>query len=400
MLLSYHGAMLLRRLLLSLVSVALVLLVVELWIGLGSEGEDGGARPTFEPSAEQRERWSRRLERLRRIEAGEAEPKADRLVGFSARYGWVTRPGVAGELAGDRISLNALAARSTREFGDAPPEGVLRVACYGESFTFCTEVDDDEDWPAQLEATAGGDLEVINLGVMGWGTDQALLRFRDSHGDLAPNVVLLGLMAENIQRNVNRVVQVRAAGERLPMVKPRFLVEDGDLRLLPQPYATELELYEAAVSGSLTTDLAEHEWLVGAPDGGSWSGLASTLKVRRERARRARWWEQWSEPEGEPYRVTLALVEAFHAEATAAGARLAAVVLFPAKPDLEDAGRRLTGLRSALDERGIAYLDTYDLLLDRRSRGLDTFANAHLTAGANGAVAEAVHAFLEDRLSR
>ncbi|MDA1264100.1 MAG: hypothetical protein O2816_03360 [Planctomycetota bacterium] len=395
--------MLVRRLLLSAVSLAVAWLAVELWLGSrGPRGRLSGdgveVLPTFEPSAEQLERWGERLKRLRRQEADGGTGKSTPLIAFSERYGWTFAKGTEGVLAGTQVSLNAIGARGAREVGERPPPGALRVACYGESFTFCFEVDDGEDWPTQLEVSADGALEVLNLGVIGWGTDQALLRFRDSHGELASEVVLMGIMSENIQRNVNRLVSVRAPDEQFPLVKPRFLLESGELRLLPHPYTSKLELYEAAVGGSLGYDLAEHEWLAESSEGSGWSKLAEAVRVKRERAQRERWWLQWKEPDGEPYRVTVALLEAFHREALEAGARLAGVVVFPSISDLSDPGRKLTTLHAALDQRGIPYVDLYDLVSARHARGEPTYGQSHLTPGANGEVARAVLAWLKQEL--
>lgn len=389
--------MLLRRLLLSAVSLAVAVLAVDLWFRARAPRGGAAAAPTYQPTAEQLERWTKRLERVRKLDSGEASRKNPALVVFSERYGWTSAEGVSGELNGDRIHLNNVGARGTHDVGERPPDGALRVACYGESFTFGTEVDDDEDWPARLEARSEGAFEVVNLAVMGWGTDQALLRFRDTQGELHPDVALLGLMAENIQRNVNRWVSVRAPNELLPMVKPRFVLEDGALTLLPQPYATEAEMLEAAVAGRLGVDLAEHEWLAEVDAG---AGALDALKARAERAERAQWWLQWKQPDGEPFRVTLALLEAFHREALAGGVRFAGIVVFPSLTDLPDPERRLTLLLAELEERGIPALDLYDVVRARHARGEPTYGQMHLTAGANDEVAGAVLAWLRERLER
>ena len=392
-----------RRLLISAASLALAWLAVEIWFeyqGPEARRTSDGAKllPSFEASDEQLERWGKRLTRLRKLASGEATRKTPRLVVFSERYGWTNAEGVEGDLNGDHVVLNSIGARGAREIGEAPPDCALRVACYGESFTFGTEVDEGEDWPAQLGTAAGDALEVVNMGVMGWGTDQALLRFRDTRSELDPDVVLIALMSENIQRNVNRMVSVRAPGEHAPLVKPRFLLEDGALQLLPQPYASELEVYEAVLSGDIGYDLAPHEWLAQSSAGESWSSVADAMRMRRERAQRAKWWLQWQQPTGEPFQVTLALLEAFHREARETGARFAGVVILYARNDISDPARQLTRLHEALDQREVPYLDLYDLIRDRQARGEPAYGATHLTADANGEVADAVHAWLADEL--
>jgi len=207
-------------------------------------------------------------------------------------------------------------------------------------------------------------------------------------------------MSENIQRNVNRLVSVRAPNEASPLVKPRFLLEAGELRLLPQPYASKVELYEAAVGGTLGYDLAEHEWLAESSERSGWSNMAAALRAKRERVERGRWWLQWKNPEGEPFRVTVALLQAFHREALAAGVRLAGVVVFPSTTDLSDPGRKLTTLHAALDQHDIPYIDFYDFIRARKTRGEDTYGQMHLTPGANAAVGRAVLEWLERELDR
>ena len=69
------------------------------------------------------------------------------------------------------------------------PEGVLRVLAVGDSCTFGSGAGQDETWPAQLEQTLPG-VEVINAGVPGFSSYQAL-RYLEIEGfDLDPDVVV------------------------------------------------------------------------------------------------------------------------------------------------------------------------------------------------------------------
>jgi hypothetical protein len=72
---------------------------------------------------------------------------------------------------------------------------------------------------------------VGNFGVGGYGTDQALLRFMHNPSDPS-SVAVLGIFADNIQRNVNRVRYFLVGGDPL-LIKPRFVLDDdGTLRLV------------------------------------------------------------------------------------------------------------------------------------------------------------------------
>ena len=372
--------------------IALLLIVIGLEVfghlqaprsGVAATGER--VRSIHDPAAVQLERWTRRRDRLRK------QPTRPGPSTFSSRYGWWNAPGTRGEQHGDTIVINDVGARSRRNLTDAPPPGALRVVCYGESFTFGSEVADGESWPAQLEEQSQGSLEVWNLAVGGWGTDQALLRFRDTREALAPDIVLLGLLSENIGRNVNRLRPAywRAGGSQ-PMPKPRFLLQDGVLELLPQPYATELELFEAAVDGSLGLDLAPHEgWAPSSTPSRFWNWWRD-FRVDRERAPWRRLWEERSEA----YEVTVALIEAFAAEAAAIDARFG-VVLYPTEADVED-NWRMEVAHEALRALGVPFWDPFDTI-QRMSNSGDPYGDTHLTFQANAFVALDVGSWMDDR---
>jgi len=379
-----------RKLLLALGSFALTLIVLEVFlartapsVGVAATGEQ--VRSVLDPSSEERARWSTRLERVR-ARSGQAPA---RLHSYSQRYGWWNPPGVAGEQRGHAVQVNEVGARGARALTAAPPPGAARVVCYGESFTFGTEVGDDEAWPARLEVHAEGGYEVWNLAVGGWGTDQALLRARDTLAELDPEVALLGLLSENIGRNVNRVRNAYWPGTDLPMVKPRFVLEEGALRLLALPYANEAAVLEAALDGSLGFDLAPYEY---------WAPTDTVLgshvlgALARRRVRRRSWYDLWGQ-DTEPRRVTVALCAAFCSEARAAGARFAGVVLFPAKGEVDYGDQ--DNAREALARGGVPVLDTSPVV---RSLGDGAYSTDHFTARTNDEVAAAVGAWLAEQL--
>ena len=94
--------------------------------------------------------------------------------------------------------------RGSRTVGAAiydlqPAEDVLRVVAIGDSFVFGSYVDSDETYPAQLE-TLLDDGEVLNMGVVGYGIDQAVLKYQAYGAQYDPDVVLLGTFPHNYIR--------------------------------------------------------------------------------------------------------------------------------------------------------------------------------------------------------
>lgn len=106
------------------------------------------------------------------------------------------------------------------------------VSLYGESFTFGSEVSDDEAWGNRLAAKLNA--RVDNFGVGGHGTDQAFLRYQLNPNDPA-RVVVLGIVTENLMRNVNQYRDLIYASGGLGF-KPRFVLNaNNGLELVPLP---------------------------------------------------------------------------------------------------------------------------------------------------------------------
>jgi hypothetical protein len=114
-------------------------------------------------------------------------------------------------------------------FSPAYPEpGNECVTLYGDSFTYGVGVREEYAWGNTLAERLR--CRVGNFGVGGYGTDQALLRFMHNPNDPS-SVAVLGIYADNIQRNVNRVRYFLAGGDPL-LIKPRFVLgDDGALKL-------------------------------------------------------------------------------------------------------------------------------------------------------------------------
>src|SRR4029077_16715867 len=112
----------------------------------------------------------------------------------------------------------------------------------------------------------------------------------------------------------------------------------------------------------------------------------------------------WSDAGGEPFRVTLAILANFHRDAREHGARLAPILIFPAKEDLRDyalAGKPYWGaLLAELERRAIPYVDLITPLA-ARARELNEdppakslYADGHLSRAGNAIVAETLRAWL------
>ena len=100
---------------------------------------------------------------------------------YDPDLGWTHRPGAISNhgfystnLAGIRTSSPDIT------FSKTPPAGVLRIALFGDSFTYGSNVPYENTWGYYLENNlkqCGLNTEVLNFGVGAYGMDQAYLRW-------------------------------------------------------------------------------------------------------------------------------------------------------------------------------------------------------------------------------
>ena len=326
-----------------------------------------------------------------------------------ALLGWTNTPLFASQDGSQRF--NSAGLRGAREHEAQPPPGRRRVALFGESFVYGEEVPDGDEFGAQLEQLDPS-LEVLNFGVSGFGTDQALMRFEHEGQGVHADVVCIGVMLENIVRNVSRFTRLRNPYVKGLGIKPRFRLVHERLELVPSPYPTEQAVCEAVFAGTLPDDVRDFDAFAELPyDSWVWKSALARLYLGWSGSRARDYRRAWRDESGEAFQVTLAILARFDAQARAAGASRPLVILFPTREDLalllEGGERFWIGLERALDERGIEWLDVCEPLA-ARSRELASgdgeatalvsrvFLRAHLNREGNAVVARA----LQQRLSR
>ena len=196
------------------------------------------------------------------------------------------RPARAARLrAGKSLSSNARGLRGSRDYAYERSPGAPRILVLGDSFTFGEEVGDDETYAAQLERMLPG-AEVLNLGVHGYGHDQMLIYLQEEGVRYRPDVVLLGFLPDDMERNL--------LGFR-DYAKPRFVLQDGRLDLRGTPVPEPQALIAREPWRSRFADLLDMLW-----QGYRWRSGARPAEMRR---------------------LTLALLDAMAETARACGAQ-------------------------------------------------------------------------------
>jgi hypothetical protein len=135
--------------------------------------------------------------------------------------GWISIPNVSKpDLFGPgrSLSINAQRLRHAGDVAPVPPAGKTRVICAGDSFTLGYGVDDSKTWCALLGANQPS-LETLNMGLNGYGVDQAYLRYVRDGLPLRPQVHLFAIINDDFRRmSIDRFVG---------FPKPRLAVDSG-----------------------------------------------------------------------------------------------------------------------------------------------------------------------------
>jgi hypothetical protein len=296
-------------------------------------------------------------------------------------------------------ALNSAGMRDDREYDKQPAPDSVRIAAFGESFTYGNEVQLGENW-AKLMPELEPALEVLNYGVGGYGVDQAFLRYLKVGGDFQPDIVLIGYMSENMARSVSVYRPFLFPQTVAIYSKPRFLLENGKLVLLPNPLRN-VEDYRRLLENP-RTELAA----LGRRDAYYQEAYPNSIwhfspLVRLVKTTAARQYQPGKihrdengvcDPESEAFQLTLTIMDAFYRQVLADG-RLPVIVIFPYRYDFE---RALAGqslhygpFLEALRANGCVFIDTFNAFLPVTSSGqIDAVIDRHFTPEGNRIVAE------------
>ena len=231
--------------------------------------------------------------------------------------GWTSRPDY-GRPEG-RYHTNSRGLRGRVEYLPSPSDGAIRVLAFGDSFTFGSDVGDDETWESQLSGLDPR-FEVLNLGVSGYGTDQSYLRYLEDGLAFNSDIVIIGFMSENISRNVNVFRPFyNPSYENAVFPKPRFALRDGALVLLPNPFPEPADMRRMLADEEEALERMgrdDHHYRLGysaGPLDGSPTVRLMKMVVALPGRRSGRILDGDGvyEVESEAYRLTLALLEQF-----------------------------------------------------------------------------------------
>ena len=285
-------------------------------------------------------------------------------IAYDERLGWAPVPNASGRITSSEfdvaVTLNGQGLRGERAYPVARRQGVPRIVLVGDSFSFGYGVTHEATWVTRLERSLDP-IDVINLSVSGYGTDQQLLRLEDEGLAFRPDLVILALFEGNVFRN--------ARDQQVGFPKPRFVLEgDRELRLTGIPVPRETP--EAGLLAR--TALAR---VAGRPVGEVWEHLGG----------------------GSAWPVTRAIVARAQAATAASGAAFLVVVI-PKDQAVHGKGvrrwlheRTLATIGAMLDDLGVEHIDlTPSLAAQGREKRLYFYSDGHWNATGHAVAASVV----------
>jgi len=311
------------------------------------------------------ERWSEYKWRARHADK-EGESREGQYVydAYHPLLGWVPEPNYKTEA----IETNSLGIRARREYPFERTPGVRRVVLIGDSYTWgertwAREITNEETFAALMEERLP-DVEAINLGVHGTGTDQQLLYLRELGLRFSPDLVILGFFEADITRNVANFFGYS---------KPVFELVDGRLELTNTP------ILEA--QAFLETPFELPSFYLGSLLRKGWNVVLDRTTFRPIEGR-----HEWH--------ITRAIFEAARRESEAAGAQFLLVDIpfhvrvlpTPVERTVEAWAR----------ETGTHYVALREHFLSMPPEQWESVHDGHFTAKGHDETAEALMRYIDD----
>jgi|TARA_B110000495_G_C23018235_1_gene603569 hypothetical protein len=149
--------------------------------------------------------------------------------GFDEELGWVRKSNTNHEEKGKegtvKWTTNEIGARTNPNFDSKKP----LISCYGDSFTFCRQVNDNQTWEHFLSESLNQN--VVNFGVGNHGIDQSLMRIKREFPKNRTKIVILGVVPDTISRILSCWKHYCEYGNTFAF-KPRYKIQDDELVLV------------------------------------------------------------------------------------------------------------------------------------------------------------------------
>ena len=223
-------------------------------------------------------------------------PERDRFWKYDSLLGWAHEPGQEGIFETPQfrtvVRINENGLRDRRHSYERQSD-VERILVLGDSFAWGYGVEESERFSQLLEKSL--DVEVINAGVSGYSTDQELLWYRSEGIKYETDLVILVLAGNDVGDNDRQLVSTI-------YYKPKFVIEEGQLVPIgyPVPRTSPQGRFVYALSqrSALAYFLVQRYF--------DFLSLYGEIKANSDHANSS---ASGISAKGEPFRLTMALID-------------------------------------------------------------------------------------------
>jgi lysophospholipase L1-like esterase len=166
-----------------------------------------------------------------------------------------------------KFETNAQGFRNREDFSYTKPPGVVRVLTLGDSHTQGYEARQDYTYSASIERyleARGYKAQVLNTGVSGFSTAEALAFLENEGIKYEPDVVVLGFYANDFEDNIKAGLF--------------GLNEEGELTVVKTRHVPGVRIQNVIYSLPLVPWLSEHSYLYSALFNGVWDFFKGRLR--------------------------------------------------------------------------------------------------------------------------
>lgn len=289
---------------------------------------------------------------------------------FDPKLGWAPIPSVRQYHSQQGFSVlveqNSLGLRAPQEIGMARTNGKYRALVLGDSYVWGYGADQADIFTQDM-VHARDDLELVNMGVSGYGTDQALLLYRNFGRDFDVDAVVLAFTTYNdIANNISE--------EAYGYDKPYFTLDNGltlhDGHIADATFRRWWTgfLKESRAASLINTGIVNLQYLL--------SGPVDAKRALSKALDRVRTVGELDEEDKKGLDLTAAIIAALRDEVESKGAQFS-VVFIPYKPHilakLDNDHPLVTPLSERLDALGVKHSSPYAAFLAETNKGTDLF---------------------------
>lgn len=174
--------------------------------------------------------------------------------GYDPELGWIRKPDTLhpekGRFGDTSYHIDKYGSRCNPGHEKLP----LRMVCYGDSFAFCRQVNDNETWSWHLSELSNSG--ILNFAVGNYGLDQALMRMEREIKKHPSFITIIGVVPSTIVRILSVWKHYNEFGNIFGF-KPRFDIIDGKLITIRNIIDSEDKFY--AYHGYLDK-IKEHDY--------------------------------------------------------------------------------------------------------------------------------------------